>query len=167
MLLCAQAGQGQHHVAGQHEAGRRRHPGHAAGNGAAAGGRGLGLDGRPGLLRRPEHPVVDDAPGPQLLAHHPGQGTALGFGQVGDAELGGIQLVAGAQGGDDGDPPGQGGLDQIQLTGDQINGVYDVIIGDCKNRSSSAAKKARPERGRPCAARSSSSLKRMSSCRAV
>ena len=37
----------------------------------------------------------------------------------------------------------------------------------CSSRSSSAAKKARPERGRPCAARFSSSLKRMSSCRAV
>lgn len=37
----------------------------------------------------------------------------------------------------------------------------------CSSRSSSAVKKARPERGRPCAARSSSSLKRMSSCRAV
>ena len=54
------------------------------------------------------------------------------FGDVSDPELRGVQFIPGSHGGENGNTPGQGGLDQIQLTGDQIDGVYDVIIGDCK-----------------------------------
>ena len=92
MFLYVQPGKGQDHFSGQHEPGHRRHPGHAAGDGAAAGGRRLPLEGGLRLLRRPEDPVVEDAAGAQLLAYHPGQGAALGFRQVGDAEQAGIQL---------------------------------------------------------------------------
>ncbi len=68
----------------------------------------------------------------QLLSDDPGQGTAFRFGDVSDPELRGVQFIPGSHGGENGNTPGQGGLDQIQLTGDQINGVYDVIIGDRK-----------------------------------
>ena len=52
----------------------------------------------------------------------------MGLGEVRHTELRGVQLVARAQGGEDGNTPAQGGFNQIQLAGDQINGVYDVII---------------------------------------
>ena len=71
--------------------------------------------------------MVEDAAGAQLLAYHPGQGAALSFRQVGDAEQAGVQLVACAQGGDDGDAPGEGGLDQIQFAGHQVDAVHNVV----------------------------------------
>ena len=76
--------------------------------------------------------MVENPPFLQLLSDDPGQGASFRFGDVSDPELRGVQFIPGSHGGENGNTPGQGGLDQIQLTGDQINGVYDVIIGDCK-----------------------------------
>lgn len=45
-----------------------------------------------------------DAPVPQLPAHDPGQGADRGPGNVRYLQKAGVQLVAGAQGGDDGMP---------------------------------------------------------------
>ena len=64
----------------------------------------------------------------EFLAHHPGQGAAIGLGDVRYLEEGGIQLVACAQGRDQGDVQLQGGLRQIQLAGHQIDGVHDVVV---------------------------------------
>ena len=36
--------------------------------------------------------MAGNAPLPQLLAHHPGQGAALGLGDVGDAQKLGVRL---------------------------------------------------------------------------
>ena len=69
-----------------------------------------------------------NASGPEFLAHHPGQGAAIGLGDVRYLEEGGIQLVACAQGRDQGDVQLQGSLCQIQLAGHQIDGVHDVIV---------------------------------------
>ena len=69
-----------------------------------------------------------DAPLPKLPAHHPGQGAAIGLGDVRYLEEGGIQLVACAQGRDQGDVQLQGSLCQIQLAGHQIDGVHNVIV---------------------------------------
>ena len=69
-----------------------------------------------------------NASGPEFLAHHPGQGAAIGLGDVRYLEEGGIQLVACAQGRDQGDVQLQGSLCQIQLAGHQIDGVHNVIV---------------------------------------
>ena len=69
-----------------------------------------------------------DAPIPQFLAHDTGQGTAVGLGDVSQTELGGVQFVAGAQGHDEGNIQPPGGLRQVQLAGDQIDGVHDVVV---------------------------------------
>ena len=71
---------------------------------------------------------MEDAPLTQLLAHHPGQGTALGLGQVPNAELRGVQLIAGAQGREDGKAAAQGGLDQVQLAGNQVDAVHHIVV---------------------------------------
>lgn len=78
-----------------------------------------------------------NASGPEFLAHHPGQGAAIGLGDVRYLEEGGIQLVACAQGRDQGDVQLQGSLCQIQLAGHQIDGDHDVIVpGSPPGRSS-------------------------------
>ena len=59
-----------------------------AGGSASMGRRGCGAP--PGT--RP--PSDGRSPPAQLLPHHPGQGTALGPGQVGDLKGGGVQLVS-------------------------------------------------------------------------
>ena len=86
------------------------------------------LGGCLGFLRGPQHPVVVDASGPQLLADHPSQGTALGFGDVPDAEQGGVQLVAGPKGRENGDLSGDGGLDQVQFAGHQVDTIHNVVV---------------------------------------
>ena len=70
---------------------------------------------------------MPDAPVPQLPAHDPGQGTHGGFGNVRHLQKGGVQLVAGAQGGDDGDTPLPRLLDQVQLAGHQVDAVGDIV----------------------------------------
>mgnify|MGYP006908156038 CR=1 FL=1 len=69
-----------------------------------------------------------DAPVPQFLPHDPGQGTAVGFGNVRQPQLRGVQLIAGAQGHDEGDPQPPGGLRQVQLAAHQIDGVHNVVV---------------------------------------
>ena len=81
-----------------------------------------------GQLGGVDHLVVGDAPVSQLLAKDPGQVAALGLGDVGDDKGGGVQLVSGAQGGDDGDAPGMGSLDEVQLTAHQVDGVHNVVV---------------------------------------
>ncbi len=71
---------------------------------------------------------MPDPPPPQLPAHHPGQGTAPGFGQVRHLQQGGVQLVPGAQGGEDGDAPFLGLTDEIHLAGHQINAVHHAVV---------------------------------------
>ena len=69
------------------------------------------------------------APAAQLLAHNAGQGADGGLAEVGDLQPGGVQLVAGAQGADDGGPSGPALQDQIQLPGDSVDAVHHVVVG--------------------------------------
>ena len=63
----------------------------------------------------------------QLFADDTGQGTALRLGDIGDLKLGRIQLISRSERGYDGDLTGQSCFNQVQLTGNQINSVYDKI----------------------------------------
>ena len=72
---------------------------------------------------------MEDASRLQLPPHHPRQGADGGLVDVRDPEGGGIQLVAGAQGADDGNAQVVGMGNEAELTGDKINGVYNIIIG--------------------------------------
>ena len=109
--LSPDAGQVPDYLAGQQQSGGGGDPHYAGGDAAAAGGWGFRLSRPAGLLWGPDYLVVTDAPSAQLSANHPGQRAALGLFDVADPEQRGVQLVAGAQGGEDGDLPFQGGLD--------------------------------------------------------
>lgn len=71
--------------------------------------------------------MVRDAPVPQLPAHDAGQMTAGGFTDIRDLKTAGILFVSGTHGRDDGDIPCLSGFNQAQLTGNQINGIYNII----------------------------------------
>ena len=71
---------------------------------------------------------MENPPFLQLFPQDAGQRAALGLGEVRHTELGGVQLIPGPHGREDGNGAAPCGLNQIQLAGDQINGVYDVII---------------------------------------
>ena len=68
-----------------------------------------------------------DAPLPQGNAHHLGKGALTGFGDVRQHQPGGIQLVAGAHAGNDGDPGGSGFFDQSQLGGHRVDGIRNEV----------------------------------------
>lgn len=105
-FLLSDSGQVHDHLAGEQKPRRGGDP-HRAGRDAAAARRGrLGLIWLAGLLRRPDHLVVVNPAGTQLFADHPGQGAALGLGDVGHPQKGGVQLISGPQGGDDGEVSG-------------------------------------------------------------
>ena len=69
-----------------------------------------------------------DTPLAQFLSHDPGQGTYAGFGDVRHPEGGGIQLVAGAHGADDGDARLRRLLHQGELGGDGVHRVHNIVI---------------------------------------
>ena len=71
---------------------------------------------------------MGDSPGSQLLAHNTGQRAAKRLGQISQAQLGGIQLVAGSQSHDQRNLHAAGGQSQINLAADQIDGIDDVVI---------------------------------------
>ena len=58
----------------------------------------------------------------------PGPGAALRFGQVGDGEGGGVQLVARAHGADERDPQGMAADGQLQLGGDGVHRVHHIVV---------------------------------------
>ena len=80
-----------------------------------------------GQLRAEHHLQVVDPPGAQLLPHDPGQRAAAGLGDIRDPQQLGLQLVAGAQGRQDGNSPQAGLLDQVQLAADQVDAVHDIV----------------------------------------
>ena len=69
-----------------------------------------------------------DAALAQFLSHHARKRAVDGLGEVGDAELGGIGLVARAHGAEDGDAARQRRFDEIELARHGIDGVNDVVI---------------------------------------
>ena len=71
-----------------------------------------------------------DALFPQPLPQHAGQGTGVGFCQIGDHKFGGIQLVAGAHAADDGRVHRLGAADQLHLGRNRVDGVNH--IGKCR-----------------------------------
>ena len=92
----------EHDVSGDHQSGHAGDPADRGRDAPAAGRGSLQALGGQGLLRGEEDRVMVHAPIAQLPAHDPGQGTAGGLADVGDGEFAGVQLVAGAQGGDGG-----------------------------------------------------------------
>jgi hypothetical protein len=63
----------------------------------------------------------------QFLTHDPCKGADAGLGKVGDFEGGGIKLVSGAHGADDGNVPRGGLLNEVKLGAYCVDAVYDVI----------------------------------------
>ena len=81
-------------MSGDHQAGHAGDPADGGGDAPAAGRGCLQGGGGQGLLGGEEDGVMVHAPIAQLPAHDPGQGTAGGLGNVGDAEFAGVELVA-------------------------------------------------------------------------
>ena len=71
---------------------------------------------------------MEDAPGFQFPAHHPGQRAYRSLADIPDAEAGGVQLVPCAHGGDEGDPGPLGFLGQKQLGTHRVDGVHNVVV---------------------------------------
>ena len=94
--------------------------------GAAADGHVLNRgDGR---LLGVDHLQRRNAPPPELPPHDPGQRADGGVVDVRHLEGGGLHLIARPHGADDGRAAAVGLLDQLQLAGDGVNGVYDVVV---------------------------------------
>ena len=64
----------------------------------------------------------------QLLSHDPRQGIIPGLADIGNAEAIGGKPVSRTQGAYDGNIQDMRGLDQVQLAGDDIDGVQKIII---------------------------------------
>jgi hypothetical protein len=64
----------------------------------------------------------------QHLTHDPRERIALRQRDVGERKRFRVELVARAEGGDDGNAPRERRLDQIELAGDKIDGVDNGIV---------------------------------------
>ena len=71
---------------------------------------------------------MENPPFLQLFPKDAGQGAALGLGEVRHTELGGVQLIPRAHGGDEGDPGPLGLLGQKQLGTHRVDGVRHVVV---------------------------------------
>lgn len=71
---------------------------------------------------------MQDAARLELLSHHARERAAVGLGDVRDLKLRGVELVARAERGENGDAACKRGLDQVELAGDKVDAVEDVVV---------------------------------------